>query len=190
MVELLGRVQVLEVSHLLQLRCVLQYSVPYKQVQTLQAQGLVTRLLCLTVNFLLPRVTLQLPYTAKREKNFFEESLLQELEAELRTSCTASWLPFLIHLIISSVFKLSFSVIQFRPIWKYTNAADFYPSTGAVSWLEVPIVVTLVWILIFFLKTRAYILICIKFNKSVLLTLPSAVFRFLHLPFPSLVLWQ
>ena len=144
MVELLGRVQVLEVSHLLQLRCILQYSLLYKQVQTLQAQGSVTRLLCLTVNFLLPRVTLQLPYTAKREKIVFEESLLQELEAELRTSCTASWLPLFIHLIVSSVNKRSFSVIQFRPIWEYTDAADSSPSTGAISWLEVAIVVTLV----------------------------------------------
>ena len=147
MVELLGRVQVLEFSHLLQLRCVLQYSLPYKQVQTLQAQGSVTRLLCLTVNFLLPRVTLQLPYTAKREKIVFEESLLQELGAELHTSYTASWLPLFICLIISSFRKRSYSVIQSRPIWEYTDAVDFdssSPSTGAVSWLEVAIVVTLV----------------------------------------------
>lgn len=146
MVELLGRVQFLELSHLLQLRCVLQYSLPYKQVQTLQAQGSVTRLLCLTVNFLLPRVTLQLPYTAKREKIVFEESLLQELEAELRTSSTTSWLPLLIHFIVSSVFKLSFSVIESCSIWwEYTDTSDFSTITaGAVSWLEVAIVVALV----------------------------------------------
>ena len=123
----------------------------------------------------------------KREKIVFEELLLQELGAELRTSCTASWLPLFIHLIVSSVNKRSFSVIQFRPIWEYTGAADSSPSAGAVSWLEVPIVVALVRILIFLLKTRAYISICIKF-KSVLLTLPSTVFRFLHLPFPFPVL--